>query len=161
MHIMFQWFHMNKMRSLCSQHYAAFQAFWIIQQALSNPLNIWLLTSSWLHKKKVFFARALQSTWQNIIWWFLFSLLWILSFHRLETQSTRLFQWCTNTEAETAVQEGLNHSVSFNESNKCHWTQISWMFLLKVKICEYTLEIFVFGKYETDVCCICITVTSS
>lgn len=43
---------MDKMRSVCGQHCAAFQAFCIIHQMPSDPLNIWLLISSWLHKKK-------------------------------------------------------------------------------------------------------------
>ena len=33
--------------------------------------------------------------------------------------------------------------------------------ILKARICEYTLEIYVFGKYETNVCCVCVTVTSN
>jgi len=42
-----------------------------------------------LKKKPIFFTHALQLTWKNIMWWFSFLLLWILSFHKLETQSTR------------------------------------------------------------------------
>ena len=47
---------MDKMRSVCDQHCATFQAFCIIHQAPSNPLNILLLISSWLHSKTPYFS---------------------------------------------------------------------------------------------------------
>lgn len=67
------------------------QCFNILQNSPSTCESIEYLTTDEqlvTCNKTATFTSSFQLTWQNIVWWYLFLLMWRLSSYSLETQST-------------------------------------------------------------------------